>query len=145
MLFRSRLIYVEQTRKQVVTHRETFDFPQMNPNCVERRDSLVAPQALHLLNHELVWHLAEQLAARVLAQAPTDSNAQVHAAYWLALSRAPSDTEASLTLNALQQLQTHWASAAANGHSLASSAVRLKALTTVCHALLNSAGFLYVD
>ena len=34
-----RLIYVQQTRKQLPTHLENFDFPQMNPNCLERRDS----------------------------------------------------------------------------------------------------------
>ena len=44
-----RLVYVQQRRKQLPTHLETFDFPQMNPNCIERRDSTVAPQALHLL------------------------------------------------------------------------------------------------
>ena len=56
-----RLIYVQQLRKQIPTHLETFDFPQMNPNCIERRDSTVAPQALHLLNNAMVDQLAERL------------------------------------------------------------------------------------
>ena len=46
----------------------TFDFPQMNPNCIERRDSTVAPQALHLMNNGMVQQLAEQFAQRVLAR-----------------------------------------------------------------------------
>src|SRR5262249_33634500 len=39
-----RLIYVTHMRKQLPTHLENFDYPQMNPNCVERHDSIVAPQ-----------------------------------------------------------------------------------------------------
>ena len=42
--------------------------PQMNPNCLERRDSNVAPQALHLLNDGMVRTLAEQFAHRVSAR-----------------------------------------------------------------------------
>jgi len=60
-----RLVYVRQTRKQIATHLETFDFPPMNPNCLERRDSTVAPQALHLMNNGMVDQLAEQFAQRV--------------------------------------------------------------------------------
>src|SRR5262249_30537457 len=41
-----RLVYVRQARKSLPTHLENFDAPQMNPNCLERRESTVAPQAL---------------------------------------------------------------------------------------------------
>jgi len=34
-----RSVYVQQQRKVVATHLEAFDFPQMNPNCVDRRDT----------------------------------------------------------------------------------------------------------
>ena len=65
-----RLIYVQQTRKQVPTHLENFDFPQMNPNCIERRDSTVAPQALHLMNNGMVRELAEHFARARAAGRP---------------------------------------------------------------------------
>ncbi len=64
-----RLIYVQQFRKQIPTNLEVFDFPQMNPNCIERRDSTVAPQALYLMNNSMVRELAEQFARRVQAEA----------------------------------------------------------------------------
>ena len=67
-----RLIYVSQQRKNIVTHRENFDFPQMNPNCLDRRDSLVAPQALHFMNNGMVRQLAEAFAARVMEEAGDD-------------------------------------------------------------------------
>src|SRR5262249_368150 len=85
-----RLLYVRQTRKQLPTHLENFDYPQMNPNCLERRDSTVAPQALHLLNNGMVQHLAEQFAQRVSREAAADPARRLEWLYWIALSRPPS-------------------------------------------------------
>jgi hypothetical protein len=59
-----RLVYVRQARKQILTHAENFDYPPMNPNCVERRDSIVVLQALQMMNAGLVQDLAGQFAAR---------------------------------------------------------------------------------
>src|SRR5260370_39512299 len=76
-----RLIYVKHTRKQLPTHLENFDYPQMNPNCVQRRDSIVAPQALQLLNAGMVHDLAGQFAQRVLRKAGTDPAKQIDLVY----------------------------------------------------------------
>ncbi len=132
-----RLVYVRQARKQLATHLENFDFPQMNPNCIERRDSIVAPQALHLMNNGMVYQLAEHFASRVLGEAGTDPAKQVERVYWLALSRPPTDEERQIGVAALNQL-------AANGAKNPAAAPR-NALTAFCHAIMNSASFLYVD
>ncbi len=99
-----RLIYVQQLRKQLPTQLETFDFPQMNPNCIERRDSTVAPQALYLMNNAMVDELAQRFAERVRHEAGDDARAQVERVYWIALSRAPSKEEQVLGVKAIQQL-----------------------------------------
>ncbi|MFO0844256.1 MAG: PSD1 and planctomycete cytochrome C domain-containing protein [Gemmataceae bacterium] len=127
-----RAVYVTQARKQLPTHLESFDFPQMNPNCLERRDSTVAPQALHLMNNGLVHRLAEAFADRVGRDAGADPAERVRRAYWLALSRPPGDDELVVGREALAKLTAEWSDPA-------------KALTTYCHALMNSAEFLYVD
>src|SRR5207253_2440040 len=88
-----RLIYVQQLRKQLPTHLESFDFPQMNPNCIERRGSTVAPQALYLMNNGMVYQLAEHFARRVCREAGADPAKQVERAYWIALSRPPGEEE----------------------------------------------------
>jgi hypothetical protein len=138
-----RLIYVQQTRKQLATHAETFDFPQMNPNCVERRDSTVAPQALHLMNNGMVEKLAEEFAKRVRLAAGGYPARQVDAVYLIALGRSPTAEEKKLGVEVLEKLADEW------GKQLAVKADRdaaeLKALATYCHAILNSAAFLYVD
>ena len=134
-----RLIYVRQARKIVPTHLENFDYPQMNPNCLERRDSTVAPQALHLLNNGMVLQLSEQFARRVMREAGADHRRQIEQVYLIALSRMPNAEEKKLGLDALALLADQWA--AKSGKETA----ELKALTTYCHSLVNSAGFLYVD
>jgi hypothetical protein len=139
-----RLVYVRQARKQLPTHLESFDYPQMNPNCLERRDSTVAPQALHLLNNGLVHQLAEQFAQRVSREAGPDEGSRVERVYWLLLSRPASAEEKALGVAALRDLAGKWARHLAAA-KLSREAVALKALTTYCHAIVNSAGFLYVD
>jgi hypothetical protein len=126
-----RMTYVQLRRKVVATHLENFDFPQMNPNCVERRDSTVAPQALHLMNNGMVQTLAEHFARRVRKEAGDDPARQVGWVYLAALSRPPNEEERQIGLAALARLSGRWDPQVA--------------LTTYCHAILNSAAFLYVD
>ncbi|MGH7136977.1 MAG: DUF1553 domain-containing protein, partial [Pirellulales bacterium] len=140
-----RLIYVQQLRKQVVTHLENFDFPQMSPNCLERRESMVAPQALHLMNNGMVMELAEHFASRVKAEVGSDAAKQVERVYLLALGRPPSDDEKTLCLEGMNQLVAQWDKHQEAAGAPDSEAARSKALTAFCHAIVNSAGFLYVD
>jgi hypothetical protein len=131
-----RMIYVRQARKQIATHLENFDFPQMNPNCVERRDSTVAPQALHLFNNGMVQRLAEAFAERVRREAGADQDRQIERVYLIALSRPPSAEEVRLGREALGRLALQWTAA---------GQTEAKALASYCHAVVNSANFLYVD
>jgi hypothetical protein len=140
-----RLLYVQQTRKQLPTHLENFDYPQMNPNCVDRRDSIVAPQALQLMNTGMVHELAEQFAQRVIRQVGTESVKLMESIYWIALSRAPSDEEKQIGLDALSKLADQWSKQLAESGKPNKAAAEQKALTTYCHTIMNSAAFLYVD
>ena len=123
----------------------------MNPNCIERRNSTVAPQALHLMNSGMVQQLAEHFAERVHREAGTDPADQVAKVYWIALSRPPTDEEKEVGVDALARLSATWAKYNATvprlsqpGHAGRDAADR-KALVTFCHAIMNSAAFLYVD
>ena len=140
-----RLLYVRQARKQLPTHLENFDYPQMSPNCLERRDSTVAPQALHLMNNGMVHQLAEHFARRVRREAGADAAKQVETAYWIALSRPPTGEERKVGVAALGTLGDAWAKHPDVTGGPERDAARRKALATFCHALMNSAGFLYVD
>jgi hypothetical protein len=117
----------------------------MNPNCLERSESLVAPQALHLLNDATVRELAEKFADRVLADAGDDPARQVRRAFAVALSRPPSADEIAACVDTLEKLTTEWMRPAAGTASPSKPEAARKALATVCHTILNSAMFLYID
>jgi mono/diheme cytochrome c family protein len=138
-----RLVYVQQRRKQIPTHLENFDFPQMNPNCVERRDSTVAPQALHLLNNGMVDRLATSFGERVWDEAGGDITKQIDRVYWTAMSRPPTEEERRIGEAALARLAGEWIGLF--GEKAVGETAKRQALNTYCHAILNSAAFLYVD
>ncbi|HWB11898.1 MAG TPA: PSD1 and planctomycete cytochrome C domain-containing protein [Pirellulales bacterium] len=134
-----RLVYVQQMRKRLPTHLEAFDYPQMNPNCLERIDSTVAPQALYLMNNGMIDDLADRFAARVRAESGTEPARQIERVYLTALSRRPSEEERESGLLALARLTSRWAEVTDR------DAAAQKSLATYCHAVMNSASFLYVD
>jgi mono/diheme cytochrome c family protein len=135
-----RMIYVQLQRKAVATHLENFDYPQMNPNCVQRRGSTVAPQALHLMNNGMVRQLAEQFSRRVRREAGSDPSRQIEWIYLTALSRPPREEEKTLGLMTLAALDKEWSK-----HQVDRSEAAHRAMTTYCHTILNSAAFLYID
>jgi hypothetical protein len=140
-----RSIFVLQRRTKIPTLLENFDSPQMGPNCLERNESIVAPQALHLLNNAMVHELARHFADRVFDAEPdqNEEKAQVRirSVYRLALSRFPTAEEQGAAMEALTKLQARWR---ITDGATDESAAR-KALASFCHAIMNSAEFLYID
>jgi hypothetical protein len=135
-----RSVYVQYRRTEIPSMLETFDYPEMGPNCVARTVSIVSPQSLMMMNNEHVRELAAAFANRVQAILSSQNSdsvdpdaAQVNTVYQLALNRLPSDIERRIGIETLHQLQTEW-----QGNLSA-------ALETYCHTVLNSAAFLYVD
>jgi hypothetical protein len=142
-----RSIYVEQRRKQIPTLLETFDLPQMNPNCVERAHSIVTPQALQLWNDGMVYRLAAHFANRVLREAGPRAEDQINWVYLVALSRQPTSEEKQLGVTALARMTDLWSSVPANEkeRSELENSPAMRALTNFCHTIMNCAEFLYVD
>ena len=119
---------------------ETFDFPDMTPNCLERVESTVSTQALHLLNDTTVRELADAFAERVRSEAGKELGRQIEQVYWIALSRGPTIEEKETTLDVLEELERVVGKTGANRGEASR-----QALAKVCHTLLNSAAFLYID
>lgn len=140
-----RLVYVLQTRKQVPTHLENFDFPAMNPNCIERRDSTVAPQALYLMNNAMIDQLAAGFAQRVRREAGFDRASPIQRVYWIAFGRRPTREEEKTGMDAMRKLVDAWSGHLPGSGQLDPEQRALKALATYCHAIMNSADFLFID
>ncbi len=140
-----RSIYVQQLRKQPPSLLESFDLPAMNPNCLQRSESLVAPQALYLLNDTAVREMAAQFADRVLQVASDEPAQQVQRVYWTTLSRPPSAEEQEACLQMLTRLTEQWTKEFMSSGKQSETEATRKALTTLCHTVINSAVFLYID
>ena len=154
-----RSVYVQQQRKQMPTIFENFDLPQMNPNCTERRDSNVAPQALLLMNNAMIHKLADHFALRVQKEVGSDPGRQIERVYLIALGRLPDHKERTIGAEALAALTKQWTlnqRSEVRGQKSEGQAPGLtsdlrpltsdqRALATFCHTVLNSAGFLYID
>ncbi|MBL8849463.1 MAG: DUF1553 domain-containing protein [Planctomycetaceae bacterium] len=139
-----RSIYVLHRRTKMPTILENFDSPQMGPNCIERGESIVAPQALHLLNNAIVKELAGQFAARVELDVGADRGAQIVRIHQLAFGTTPTADEVSAARHSLDRLEQAWRAAAGDAELTSEEAAR-RALGNYCHAIVNSAGFVYVD
>ncbi|MBA61692.1 MAG: hypothetical protein CMJ76_04935 [Planctomycetaceae bacterium] len=134
-----RSIYVLHRRTLMPTLLTSFDRPRMSPNCIERTESTVAPQALHLMNNKQVNLWAGQFAKQIVEAAGNTREKQVRLSYLKALSRQPDDQELALTLEYMQKI------ADALKQEKTPEEINLQVLSNVCHALINSAAFIYID
>lgn len=141
-----RSVYLQFRRTEIPTMMDTFDYPQMGPNCLDRDVSVVSPQALLLMNSARIRHLAAAMAAQIeieshldagRAHEPVDScelhKQRIRRVYERSLSRLPNDRELALGVRTLATLVDDW-----NGD-------QQRALETYCHTVLNSAAFVYID
>jgi len=93
-----RTLYLMSVR----TGSKTADFPSLFDGpaggIVERRNqSIVAPQALYLLNDPLLDDVSASLAARVTREVPSsDNDERINYLYRLALGREPTATEIAI-------------------------------------------------
>jgi len=85
---RRRSVYLIQRRSVLLPMAETFDAPNLSTSCARRQTTIVAPQALTLLNGALTRTEAGQLAE--LASATADPVGEM---FWRVLGRAPSAAE----------------------------------------------------
>ena len=150
-----RSIYVFVRRNLKYPLFDAFDQPDSNTTCPERNISVNAPQALMLLNSDLVLAEARSLAGRVLSTATDrhDPSSLVARAYRLTFSRAATADEVTRGVTFLRDQPSLLSQRAENpkaldlpdplpdGHDVAQGA----ALVDYCHVLLNLNEFVFVD
>lgn len=135
-----RSIYLRFRRTELPSLLDTFDYPEMGPNCAERSVSTVSLQALMLSNNRRVYDLSAKFASRIAMEAGRDPVARVSMIYQTALGREPGKDEVQRAAAALKTVKDQWI-AAGDKPDVAAD----KAINTLCHTVLNSAAFLYVD
>ncbi len=124
-----RSVYVAVKRNLRYPLFSLFDSPDRTEVCARRFVTTTAPQALTLLNDQIVIGFAKAFAERVRKEAGEEPDAVVGKAFELALGRPP-DTEERDAMRAFLDRHT---------------GTRAEAVADLCHALLNLNEFLYVD
>ena len=142
-----RSVYTLQQPRTPISLLEAFDLPQLAPNCIVRNQSNVPTQALQLMNSEWTWELSRFMAGRIIDTAGSDSEKQVREVFLRALSRPPSQSETSESLQALDELRSHWPARLMSDRreSPIEPTARWLALANLCHTVLNSAEFAFID
>ncbi len=151
-----RSIYLFARRNLRLPLLESFDLPDMHNSCPRRSDTTTAPQALHLLNSEFALDQARRLAGRVLNDycECEGEEARVRVIYELAFGRLPDPGEAAAAVTFLEQqaatITEHGGAAKKDLLPIpeplaAMDLEHAAAYVDLCHALLNSSEFLFVD
>ncbi|HVV99525.1 MAG TPA: DUF1553 domain-containing protein, partial [Planctomycetaceae bacterium] len=149
-----RSVYVQVRRSRPLGVLSPFDLPAMEPNCVLRPASTVAPQSLLMMNNEFTLAQSQECAARITAQAGAEPAAQTALAWRIMLGReATADEQARAVAFLAAQTESFAKAPAAplaQGTAPPSAAElqaahQKQALALLCQALLSSNEFLYVD
>ena len=131
-----RSIYMFTKRGLGVPLMTTFDACDTTMPAGRREVSIVAPQALALLNNGWVQDQSKAFAQRVMRD-ETGSPERAERAWRLAFGRSPSEEELAEALAHLEAQQKRFAATAGN--------VEEEAWTSLCHVLLNANEFIYLD
>ena len=149
-----RTVYVFQRRSLVLPIVEVFDGADMTNTCPRRAVTTIAPQALAMFNGDFTRTGSRYFAERVVREVGDNREKQIDLAYRIALSRPPTPEQKALALEFLsKQTQLHLPNPARNGTAtakLATAAVpdpaaERAALTELCHVLINTNEFIYLD
>ena len=136
-----RSIYMKVRRSQPLTLLQSFDQPVMETNCTRRGVSTIASQALNLLNGDTLTSIARALTARLERESRSDQSGR---AIQFALGRHSSEAEQA-TLAHFLAIQSSRHARSLGGATPGLERARQRALEDLCHMLLSSNEFAYVD
>ena len=128
----------------------TFDQCDTTLSCGQRDVTTVPTQALAMLNNHFVHDRGNAMARKVIGKSNNEDE-QIRSAWELALGRTPSDDELKLAQahvsSQLERFSSLKPQPAASGsvEKNVKDIARQLALASLCHVLLNSNEFLYVD
>jgi len=131
-----RSIYFKIKRSQLIPMMQLFDAPEALVSIGQRSSTTIAPQALLFMNAKFIRESAQSFAKQIHQTHPTSLEKAVESAYQTALGRAPSASEATISLAFIQQHQKSY-------ESEQKPEATLLALTDFTHALLSTNEFIY--
>ncbi|MFO0951896.1 MAG: PSD1 and planctomycete cytochrome C domain-containing protein [Isosphaeraceae bacterium] len=134
-----RSVYLPVVRNHMFDGFDLFDYSDSGVSVGDRATTTVPTQALYLLNGGLVAQASEALARRVTAEA-SDAPGRLGRLYMRAYGRAPTAAEAERAERFLTRVE-----AGVSGLEPDAAARRLRAWQVLCHTVLASSEFLYIE
>jgi Protein of unknown function (DUF1553)/Protein of unknown function (DUF1549)/Planctomycete cytochrome C len=133
-----RAIYLPVIRNNLYSLFEQFDFPDPTTPTGHRNSTTVAPQALLMMNSELLMDSADAMAKR-LNDHSMDSAARIQLAYQLAVGREPTQAEVHRASSFIGDANSPNVSSDSNGSQRSQ-----RRWSLWCQSLLASNEFMYI-
>ncbi|MBI1842178.1 MAG: DUF1553 domain-containing protein [Verrucomicrobia bacterium] len=131
-----RAVYLPVIRNHLYDLFEQFDYPDPAVPTGNRGATVVAPQALLMMNSELVGQEARRFAERVAAEAGANDARRLNSAYILAYGRPPASEERRKAERFLAVFRAGVADA---------SSARADAWAALCQTLMAANEFIYLN
>ena len=135
-----RSIYLPVVRSSMYDFLRAFDFADPSVTDGDRGASVVAPQALFLMNDSLVLENSRRMATQLLAREDLDETGRVRVAYERALGRRPNDEESRRALEFVAGMDAGWRDRVEEPDER-----RLRSWQGFCQALMASSEFAYLN
>jgi cytochrome c553/mono/diheme cytochrome c family protein len=136
---RRRSVYLPVIRNHLYDLFQLFDFPDSTVPNGDRATTTVAPQALFLLNSELIGQASESLASRLLKEKKGDDASRIQQLYALAYGRPATARESTRAREILQETEGLQRAREPDGAKR-----RLQAWACLCQIVLAANEFIYV-
>ena len=135
-----RSVYLPVVRSALYEVFQAFDFADPSTLNGRRDSTIVAPQALFMLNSRIVLEQSKALAMQLLAEARIDDAGRIRRLYEIALSRPATEPETTRGLAFVERY-----SRAAEEKGIPAEEQRLRAWQALCRTILASNEFVYVE
>jgi hypothetical protein len=119
---------------------QAFDLPDPSTPNGDRASTVIAPQALFMMNASLVLKATRAMAANLLAESGVDDAARIREAYERALARPPAASDVDRALTFIAQVEKSMTDRESDAAKR-----RLFAWQSFCKALLSSNEFIYIN
>ena len=135
-----RAVYIPVVRSSMYEVFQAFDLPDPSTSNGDRNATVVAPQALFMMNGSVVLTHTRAMAEKLLARADLDDAGRVREAYGRALDRPPSPKEIDRALSFIAQVDH-----AMKGRNPDPAKRRAFAWQSFCKSLIASNEFIYLN
>ena len=143
-----RSVYLFAKRNLPYPMMAAFDFPDMHESCGCRTKTTIAPQALMLLNDRIILKAAAQLATRAQEESTSaDPAAKIQRAWQIIFGHPANDREIQTALKFVSEQREILANTPATNSETTTNQTSFddEAFADLCHAMLNTNAFLFVE